>query len=98
MTGPAPELAFLVLNPITVGLVAYRTGKLWPAGVCLALLLTYTLLAVPLVLNAAPPAYCHGQPDCPDPDNSRSTRVAASALRPPQPTQGRSPSRSGLRG
>jgi len=77
MLGPAIMLAFLLFNPFVVGLVAYRTGKLWPAGICLALLLIYTVLAVPLVLNAPPPEYCHGQTvDCPDPD----TRGFAFAL------------------
>jgi hypothetical protein len=66
--GLAITLLFLVFNPIVVGLIGYSTGRLWPATVCLGALLLYTLLAVPLVLDAPPPSYCHGQPDCPDPD------------------------------
>ena len=69
-------LVFLVFNPIVVGLIGYSSGRVWPAAVCLGALLIYTVLAVPLVLEAPPPSYCHGHPDCPDPD----TRGFAFAL------------------
>jgi hypothetical protein len=57
--------AIVLLVPIGVGALSYRLGRLWPAQVAGAVLLVYTI-AIPFLIGHKP-AYCRGQPDCPDP-------------------------------